>query len=285
MSDKDLLTILEEHFGRPKIKGNYAYICSPFNPDDKNPSCSVMLKDTDKFSEGFFKDFSTGKSGNIYALLGIPHDFKARTKHRKLAELASPVEAKFHMSKFEYSPSKYLYSRGISYDVQARFKVHEFSDRVSMPVFDSDGYFLYDVSRMIKEKRYANSAPTDAYPALTHELSISDLVFVCESMIDAYTFYTVGFKAIALNSAGNHSRLKELFKDHFGRIVLALDPDRAGRLNAAEIMQELYGKDVVDLVLPFDVNECWTRMLSELNFDDAVVKFKEFILRQVEKCR
>lgn len=283
MAEQDLLEILEAHFGRPKIKGNYAYICSPFNPDDKNPSCSVMLKDTEKFSEGFFKDFSTGRSGNIYALLGIPHDFRKRTQQRKLPVLSQPTEAKFHMSRFEYSPSRYLYSRGISYEVQERFRVREYTDKVSMPVFDKDGYFLYDVSRLTKEKGYANSAPTDAYPALTHEIKPTDLVFVCESMIDAYTFFTVGLKAIALNSASNHSRLKEVFKNHFGRIALALDPDKAGRENAALIMQELSGKDVVNLVLPYDVNECWTQMLSELDFATATQAFRNFILKLVNK--
>ena len=49
MSEQELLEILESNFGRVKIKGNYAYICSPFNPNDKNPSCSV-LKDFSKIS-------------------------------------------------------------------------------------------------------------------------------------------------------------------------------------------------------------------------------------------
>ena len=282
MAEKDLLSILEEHFGRPKIKGNYAYIHSPFNPGDKNPSCAVMLADSEKFTEGFFRDFSTGRSGNIYALLGIPHDFRKRSQP-KLPSLVSPTTAKFHMSKFEYSPSSYLYSRGISYSVQERFRVREYDGRVSMPAFDSDGYFMYDVSRSVEGKHYANSAPTDAFPALTHEIKSSDLVFVCESMIDAYTLYTVGLKAIALNSASNHSKLKDLFKNHFGKIVLVLDPDDAGRSNALQIMSELSNKDVVNLDLPMDVNDCWVSMLKELSFDEAAEVFKEYLLRLIAK--
>ena len=183
------------------------------------------------------------------------------------------------MSRFEYSPSKYLFGRGISYAVQEQFKVYEYEDRVSMPVFDKDGYFLYDVSRLIHEKGYANSSPTDAVPALTHTLRPTDMVFVCESMIDAYTFCTVGFKAIALNGAGNHNGLVDLFKEHYGKIVLALDPDKVGRENAEQIMDKLSKKDVVNLELPYDVNNCWCKMLEAMDFDTACEKFRAFVFR------
>lgn len=279
MPEQDLLEILEANFGRPRIKGAYAYIRSPFNPDDKNPSCSVLLRDTEKFTEGFFKDFSTGRSGNIYALLKIPHDFK-RDRKKKLPQLASPTEAKFHISRFEYSPSKYLFDRGISYEVQEQFRVHEYDDRVSMPAFDKDGYFMYDVSRLTHEKGYANSAPTDAYPACSHACGSMDTVFVCESMIDAYTFFTVGLKAVALNGAGNHNGIADLFKRHFGRIVLALDPDKVGRDNSELIMQKLAGKDVVDCLLDYDVNECWTRMLEVMDFEEAKGIFREYVFKR-----
>ena len=279
MPEQTLLEILEANFGKVKVKGNYGYIQSPFNDKDKNPSCSVLLQDTEKFTEGFFKDFSTGRSGNIYALLGIPHDYKMKDKYKKLPELESPSEPKFHISKFEYSPSKYLFSRGISYEVQERFKVHEYSDRVSMPVFDKDGYFIYDVSRLTMQKGYANSVPTDAIPAFLHEIKSADLVFVCESMIDAMTFYTVGLKAIALNGAANHNKIGEVFKDHFGKIVLALDPDEVGQENAALIMTKLRGKDVINCVLPYDVNECWTEMLKALDFETAVKEFRSYMSR------
>lgn len=279
MPEQSLLSILEAHFGRPRVKGNYAYIRSPFNDADNNPSCAVLLEDSDRFTEGFFKDFSTGKSGNIYSLLGIPHNFRFRDKHKKLPALAYPSEAKFHISRFEYSPSKYLFNRGISYEVQEQFKVHEYDDRVSMPAFDKDGYFMYDVSRLTKEKGYANSAPTDAYPAFTHAVSSTDLVFVCESMIDAFTFFTVGLKAISLNGVANHTNIEEVFKDHYGKIVIAFDPDKAGWLNADIVLNKLGDKDVASLDLPYDVNECWTRMLEELDFDTAVVKFRAYIFR------
>lgn len=279
MSEDELLKTLEANFGRVKIKGNYAYICSPFNPNDRHPSCSVLLKDTDKFTEGFFKDFSTGRSGNIYTLLGIPHDFK-KQKKIKLPQLESPSEVKFHISTFRYEPSSYLFARGIPYDVQEKFKVHEYPDRVSMPVFDKDGYFAYDVSRLTQTKGYANSAPTESIPAFTHEIKDTDIVFICESMIDAMTFYAVGWKAIALNGAGNHAGLPKLFKKHFGKIVLALDPDDAGRLHASEIMQSLNGKDVTDMVLDYDVNECWTLMLSAMPFEEAVKKFRSYVSRK-----
>lgn len=276
MSEDELIATLEANFGRVKIKGTYAYICSPFNPNDKNPSCSVLLHDTEKFTEGFFKDFSTGKSGNIYSLLGIPHDFK-RSNKPKLPQLDNPSVAKFHISKFEYKPSKYLYSRGIPYDVQERFKVCEFDDRVSMPVFDKDGYFAYDVSRLTKVKGYANSAPTEAVPAFTNEIKSTDTVFVCESMIDAMVFYAVGLKAIALNGAGNHNGLPNLFKNHFGKIVLALDPDEPGQLHANEILKKLAGKDVINLLLPMDVNDCWVAMLKAMDFDSAVKQFRAYL--------
>lgn len=283
MSEQTLLEILEAHFGKVKKKGLYAYIKSPFNDEDDNPSCAVLLEDSEKFTEGFFKDFSTGKSGNIYKLLGIEHNYGMSSRKKKLPTLESPTVPKFHMSRFQYKPSPYLYSRGISYEVQEEFKVYEKDDRVSMPVFDKDGYFIYDVSRLIHEKGYANSVPTDAIPAFTHAFGQSDDVFVCESMIDAYTLFTVGLKSIALNGAANHGGLPALFKNHFGKIILTLDPDKAGRKNAVEIMEKLDGKDIVNLDLPYDVNKCWTRMLRVLDFDTASKKFKRYLGRLIKQ--
>ena len=280
--EKSLLTILEESFERVKVKGDYAVIKSPFNPDDKNPSCVVALTDTDKFSEGFFKDFSTGRSGNIYSLLKIKRNFGFGKKQVKLPQLSSITEVKTHWSSMEYAPSEYLNRRGISYEVQEQFRCFEIDGMVSMPVFDRDGYLIYTVSRTTTGKHYANSGETEAYPAFTHTLNNSDTVFVVESMIDAYSLFTVGLKAISLNSAGNHSMLKDVFKFHFGKIVLALDPDLVGQENAALIMDELSGKDVTNIVLPKDVNDCWSGILHETkSFDVAKTVFLKLLERKI----
>lgn len=282
MADKTVLAILEEHYGKVKVKGNYAYINSPFNTSDKTPSCAVVLEASEKFSEGFFKDFSSGKSGNIFSLLNIPHDFGLKNRGIKLPSLNSPAVVRHHMTKFEYNSSLYLFNRGISYEVQEYFKVFEMDGQVAMPVFDKDGYFIYNVSRLTTKKGYANSSPTDAYPAFTHELKTSDTVFVCESMIDAFTFFTNGLKAVALNGAGNHSGLKEIFKSHFGRIVLCLDSDEIGQTNAHLIKNALVDKDVINIVLPLkDVNEVWVEMLKELGVDTARVVFLKLIERKI----
>ena len=280
MANQDILEVLEKNFGTVKVKGDYAYINSPFNSLDKTPSCAVTIRDG-KFGVGFFKDFSTGRSGNIYSLLKIPHDYGKLNKHKKLTQLNSPMTVKFHMSRFEYKASKYLFERGISYEVQERFRVYEAIDRVSMPVFDEDGYFLYDVSRLTNKKGYANSETTNSYPALMHDVGLSDMVFVCESMIDAFSIFSVGLKAISLNGAGNHKRLAELLKEHCGTIVLALDPDEVGQMNADLILGSLRDKDVVNLELPYDVNDCLVKMIDAMGRDVAYVRFNEFLLRTV----
>lgn len=279
--DKDLLKILETHFGRVKVKGSYAFIKSPFNTLDKNPSCVVILKDTHRFSEGFFKDFSTGKTGNIYAMLNIHHDYGFKDKQAKLPQLNTPELQRTHISTLEYSPSEYLFRRGISYETQEEFKVFEIDDHVSMPVFDQEGYFIYNTSRSVEGKVHNIASPTDAYPAFTHAFKTSDTVFVCEAMIDAFTLFTNGLKAISLNGAGNHARLKEVFRGHFGRIVLALDPDEVGQTNAGLIMEMLKHKDVVNIVLPKDVNDTWTGMLKELPPEVAHVVFIKLLERLI----
>jgi len=150
-----------------------------------------------------------------------------------------------------------------------------------MPVFDSDGYFVYNVSRLTNVKGYAVANSTNAYPAFTHTLKSFDTVFICESMIDAFTFFTNGFKAISLNGAGNHGMIKEVFKSHFGKIILALDPDKVGQENTLLIKNILVGKDVEVLNIDFDVNECWTRMIEALGFDGALVQFPLYISKRL----
>lgn len=276
----NLLGILKENFGDVKVKGKYAYIHSPFNQDDRTPSCAVILEDGPKFTEGFFKDFSTGRSGNIYALLGIDHDYNLGSRKEKLTKLSTPV-LRHHMSKFDFKASTYLLSRGIPIEVQEEFKVYGQDDRVMMPVFDRDGYFIYDVTRITGGKGYMLSGETGSYPAMLHTIRTSDTIFICESMIDAFTFIANGLKAISLNGVNNYSQLKELLKNHFGRIILALDPDEAGINSAKKIQEMLVNKEVVDIKLPFDVNETWMRLLAELDKDTAHIVFTKLIERLV----
>lgn len=278
----ELLSIIESHYGMAKVKGDYAFIKSPFNALDKNPSCVVVLHDTYKFTEGFFKDFSTGRSGNIYSLLNIAHDFGLHDRKTKMPTLISPATVKTHISTLDYTPSPYLFGRGIPYEVQQQFRVFELGGYVSMPVFDRDGYLIYSVSRSVEGKNYALSSETSSYPAFTHTLNASDTVFVCESMINAYSLFAVGLKAISLNGAGNWSGLKVILKYHFGKIVLVLDPDEVGQTNALHIKEDLSNKDVVNIVMPMDVNDTWTGILNATpNFEVAQQVFLKLLERKI----
>ena len=84
---------------------------------------------------------------------------------------------------------------------------------------------------------------------------------ICEGEIDTMTAWQCGYKAVGIPGVGTwKSEWKYLFRPpHVGRVILALDPDKAGH----EAARVLYGDlrsiidvDVVKLPPGKDLNDC-----------------------------
>lgn len=161
---------------------------------------------------------------------------------------------------------RYLEERGISRAVQKRFKIgydphwrnpktvarwkEEGRDLSKLPASPrciipngSTGYFARDTRKGLAgyEQNFAKQAIGRRRPFNIKALKRPGVFFVVEGEIDALSIIEAGFEGIGLCGAANvKSLVDELRKAPKGRkIVVMLDPDKAGRLNGEKLCNAL----------------------------------------------
>lgn len=184
----------------------------------------------------------------------------------------------------------YMYERGLTDDIIELFDVgyDKKTDCITFPVRDIKGNCLFIARRSVRTKYFnypkgvdkplyglyelylslsggRGSAKTNIKPLLM--LMIGEII-VCESMLDALSFWTVGKYAVALNGLGNDLQFKQLRELPCRKIILATDMDERG-LNARErIKHKLQGRKLVmQYMFPEgrkDANECTKDELKNL---------------------
>ena len=94
-----------------------------------------------------------------------------------------------------------------------------------------------------------------------------DEVIVCESMLDALSFWAVGKYAVALNGLGNELQYQQLRDLPCRTIILATDMDDAGKKARKKLRKELPNKIIFEYNFPNgkkDANECTAEELRSL---------------------
>ncbi len=93
-------------------------------------------------------------------------------------------------------------------------------------------------------------------------------VWVCESIINALTLWTLGIPAIALMGVGGGHQFELLKQLPYRSLVLALDPDEPGQIATNKLIKILKGKKLLYTVEYLnskdDVNDLGDKVL-ELN--------------------
>ena len=183
----------------------------------------------------------------------------------------------------------YMYERGLTDDVIELFDIgYDKSTRcITFPVRDAQGhclfiarrsvdykffnyprgvekplYGLYELYRCIRGAR--GSAKTNYVPAL---MSLCGEVVVCESMLDALSFWTIGKYAVALNGLGDDLQFQQLRELPCRKIILCTDMDKAGMTARSRIRSKVKNKIITEYVLPNgrkDANECTKDELKAL---------------------
>ena len=96
----------------------------------------------------------------------------------------------------------------------------------------------------------------------------SDNVIVCESMLDALSFWTIGKYAVALNGLGNELQFKQLRELPCRKIILATDMDERGLAARKRIRMNMQNtKIITEYIFPKgrkDANECTKEELENL---------------------
>jgi len=179
-----------------------------------------------------------------------------------------------------------MYKRGLTDEVIELFDIgyDKHSDCITFPVRDVSGNTLFIARRSVKTKFF--NYPKDAVKPLygLYELSLcwrlrGNLVYglnlsypiqeviICESMLDALSFWTVGKYAVALNGLGNELQFKQLRDLPCRELILCTDMDEKGLQARERIRKKVTNKLITEYILPEgrkDANECTKEELQNL---------------------
>jgi len=177
----------------------------------------------------------------------------------------------------ERTGGKYLLSRGISLDVQKRFKVglcHRWTDPRAKAEREAKGERVFYDERVIfwtsrgtyqaratdpkapaglKARKFGNSIPFNL-KALEEASKDGKPVFILEGEIDALSLEEVNAHGLGLGGVGNASfLLREIgrtMKAPFPSVIVALDFDFAGRKASRALVEGLKGLGVLAIEAP-----------------------------------
>ena len=186
----------------------------------------------------------------------------------------------------------YMYKRGLTDEVIELFDIgfDADTDSITFPVRDINGNCLFIARRSVKTKffHYPEGVEKPLYGlyelyqqhtdnpmldknGMRNGFSRSynfDTVIVCESMLDALSFWTVGKDAVALNGLGNELQFKQLRELPCRKIILATDMDERGLKARKRIRHNIQNRKIVtEYFFPKgrkDANECTKEELMKL---------------------
>ena len=185
----------------------------------------------------------------------------------------------------------YMYKRGLTDEIIDLFDIgyDDTSKCITFPVRDIEGNCLFVARRSVNTKFFNYpegvekplyglyelslvSYVTKAYKQSDGSIKIKsgypDEVIVCESMLDALSFWTVGKYAVALNGLGNELQFKQLRELPCRKIILATDMDERGLTARRSIRANIQGRKIItEYLFPIgrkDANECTKEELINL---------------------
>lgn len=171
----------------------------------------------------------------------------------------------------------YMYKRKLTDEVIELFDIgyDKNTDCITFPIRDIWGNCLFIARRSVKTKyfNYPQGAEKPLYGLyelmkFQYEGSGIQEVIVCESMLDALVFWTVGKYAVALNGLGNELQFTQLRNLPCRKLILATDNDSAGLKARERIRSQLSKyKIITEYIFPpgrKDANDCTQEELLNL---------------------
>lgn len=177
----------------------------------------------------------------------------------------------------------YMYKRGLTDDIIEIFDIgyDSATETITFPVRDINGNCLFIARRSVKTKffNYPEGVEKPLYglyeyfqyrsslaekfrlhPKGWSFLDCVSTMIVCESMLDALSFWVVGKCAVALNGLGNELQFKQLRELPCRKIILATDMDERGLAARKRIRLNMQNtKIITEYIFPKgrkDANEC-----------------------------
>lgn len=190
------------------------------------------------------------------------------------------------LDKYRYT-HPYMYKRGLTDEVIEMFDIGYDRDMqaITFPVRDIHGNCLFIARRSVNTKffNYPEGVEKPLYGLyeLYHANDIMGeckkeyewwrihrTIIVCESMLDALSFWTVGKNAVALNGLGSEIQFKQLRELPVREIILATDMDERGLAARERIRKNMQNtKIIAEYFFPEgrkDANDCTKEELLNL---------------------
>ena len=269
-----------------EIKGNKFIACSPFRPE-RHPSFACNLDDGLIIDSGNSDEYY--HKGNFVKLLSVLRNEDYETVEDylidKYATILADMDAlQLHLNLFgEQDKPKfisresvqhlykvrtdYLDSRGISKEIQQLFGIGFNPDNgtVAMLWTDRKGNIINIKYRRTETKAFfyeKGGQPIKHFVYGLYQCIMrkAKRVFLCESEIDALTFWTYGFPAIAVGGSSLSEPQKQaILSAGIEELVIATDNDKVGNRFRNFLIEEFTGNlDVFNFVFPEgmkDINE------------------------------
>ena len=191
------------------------------------------------------------------------------------------------LSKYRYY-HPYMYKRGLTDEIIELFDIgyDKSSKCITFPVRDVDGNCLFVARRSVNTKwfNYPKGVEKPLYGLYElhhvlgseinplwsyHQFMKGDAkeIIVCESMLDALSFWVVGKYAVALNGIGDELQFNQLRSLPCRKLILATDMDNKGLKARKTIRKNIPNKIVTEYLFPEgrkDANECTPEELKTL---------------------
>lgn len=167
----------------------------------------------------------------------------------------------------------YMWKRKMTPEVVDIFDIgyDKSTKSITFPVRDVQGRCLFVARRSVNTKFFNYPAGAEKPVYGLYELSqlpeYPKEVIICESMIDAIYFWTVGKYAVALNGLGNELQFRQLKEMPCRKFILCTDSDDAGIQARRRIRKNIRNKLITEYALPTgrkDANDCTQDELMSL---------------------
>lgn len=278
-----------------KESGHNIQICCPYH-NDRRPSAGVDMR------TGMFHCFGCGEVRTIEELIAycLGHDDDMKFGWNWLLKnfltisieerkdipldldrnmLYNVNESKEYVTEEELDTYRYIhpymYKRGLTDEVIELFDIgyDKNTNCITFPVRDVNGHCLFIARRSVQTKFF--NYPKDIEKPLyglyeiykTFYYKTMQEIIVCESMLDALSFWTVHKQAVALNGLGSELQMRQLRDLPCRGLILCTDMDEAGMKARERIKANVKNKLISEYMLPRgrkDANECTKEELKNL---------------------
>lgn len=301
--ETDVISVLHDiHEQLPNIlnvikdAGENVMVQCPFHKDgqETKPSCGIHKEtgvyhcftchekgDLTEFISNCFHRYDWGIFGaswlrQMYQVVEVEDrpeiDLEFNRKNLKKTNYSYVPE--MVLDQFRYT-HPYMYQRKMTDKVIELFDLgyDKETDMITFPVRDIYGNCLFVARRSVKGKyfHYPHGAEKPLYGVYEINRLPYDAkeIWVTESMFNCLTLWTHNIPAVALNGTGSKYQMEELAKLRCRCIVLALDPDAAGRTGMKKIKNYLSKHTdtlvyTVDYIDGRDINDLSNEECEEL---------------------